>query len=536
MRKQRVQITPYLILLLWVNVATAVQQIPIAKNIIKLQADYNQPSDISSDSQGQLYLLDAMNSRVVVLSPQGKRVREINTANTAHSFYRAMALAVDNNILYIADSLEHRIRRYSLQGKWLSDINLSAPEPENEDASKVPTELPEPVALLVRNDELVYSDRRWHRICYLELLSGKEKHCTGERGEMEGQFQYPFHIAQDRDGYLSVVDVINARVQVFDRSGRYYSQTGRFSLDRLYRPNGNTFDLLDFQYISDAYLGTISIYLHGRFLGLLQNAQGELIKFTTPVDLHYDPSGYLYVVDIEEHSLQKILLGYQTLTHFPEDSGEVSRKNCVVCHYSWGNDEDNEKLLDRQKVLPVASINMCYSCHHGAVLDSRQAIPFGDQHPTVYDSEKTKQDYYKKPLREDEIPELYPHSKKNDLGCTSCHTPHSDNEESPTLYQENENAWLRGTDYGSEQCEACHESNAKNSGREDVKQFGMNHPLGVKMNKPSSKAQHLSIDEAPIYKKDCLNCYRREVVPSLKMMLSCASPAIKFMMEQLKNC
>lgn len=493
-------IAAYLILLLWGNIATAALQIPIAKQITELQADFNQPSDIAADAQGQLYVLDAMNSRVVVFSAQGKQLREIKPTNTEHGFNQAMALAIAKKSLYIADSQQHRIRRYTLQGKWLSDIKLAAPVADEKADSKASRALPEPVALLIRNDELIYSDRRWHRICYLELSSGQQKRCVGERGEMNGQFQYPFQIAQDRDSYLSVVDVLNARVQVFDRSGRYYSQTGRLSLDKMYRPNGNVFDALGFQYISDSYLGTVSLYLQGQFLGLLQNMQGKTVKFSTPARLHYDPAGYLYVVDSQAHKVQKIELDYQLLAKLPEDNSEVSRKNCVVCHYSWGNDADNSKLRDSQNVLPVASLNMCYSCHHGAVLDSRQAIPFGEQHSTVYDPEEKKQAYHKKPLREDEIPELYPHSDKNDLTCTSCHTPHSDNENQPTLYQDNHNAWLRGTDYGSEQCEACHEKNTKNSGREDEKKFGLNHPLGVKMHKPAKKAQHLSTDDPHLQK------------------------------------
>ncbi|WP_428355587.1 NHL repeat-containing protein [Methyloprofundus sp.] len=446
--------------------------------MIELAANYNQPSDITTDGLGQVYVLDAMNSRVLVFSAQAQFIREINTAQTEHSFNRAMALAIDKNVLYIADSLQHRIRRFTLQGKWLSDIKLNAPPPpvsklDPKDAdkpnNKVPVEistaLPEPVALLIKDDELIYADRRWHRICYLELPSGKQKHCMGERGEMEGQFEYPFQLSLDRDGYLNVVDVLNARVQVFDRSGKYYSQTGRLSMHRMYRPNGNVFDALDFQYVSDSYLGTISIYKHGRFLGLLLDSSGHEVKFLTPTRLYYHPSGYLYVVDAQAHKVQKIELGYQALKHIPADGKDISRKKCVICHYTWGNEDDNDTLRDSQDVLPVGALNMCYSCHHGAVLDSRQAIPFGDQHPTVYDPEKKKQDYYKKPLREDEIPEVYPHSKKNDLNCTSCHTPHSDNEDQPTLYVENHNAWLRGADYGSAQCEACHESNAKGDGK-----------------------------------------------------------------------
>jgi len=486
----------FFISLLWFSSVSAMQQIPIANQQQVLQADFNQPSDIVADGQGQLYILDGMNSRVVIMSPQGAVLREINTQGTAHSFTKAMAIELDKEVLYIADPLQHRIRRFSMQGKWLSDIALFAPKGAVEKLQ------PEPIDLLIRDEELIYADRRLHRICYLDLVSGQEKRCTGERGEMEGQFQYPFQIAQDRDGYINVVDVLNARVQIFHPSGRYYSETGHFAMDKMYRPNGSAFDFLDFQYISDAYLGTISIYQKGRFLGFLQDKQAKVLKFSSPVRVRYDPLGYLYVVDTQAKNVQKIELDYIALPDFPEATEEVSRKNCVLCHYSWGNDESQAKLLDSEKVLPVASINMCYSCHHGAVFDSRQAIPHGEQHPTVYDNDKEKQARHKNLPRKDKIPEFYPHdAKTKEMTCTSCHTPHNDNEEPSTLYADNHNAWLRGTDYGSEQCEACHEKNTKKSGREDIKQHGINHPLGVVMRKSaSSKPKHLATQDPHLQK------------------------------------
>ena len=124
------------ILLLWGNVAYAALQIPIAKKITELQADLNQPSDIASDKQGQLYILDAMNSRVVVFSSAGKQLREIKPESPDHSFKQAMALAIDKNELYIADSQQHRIRHFTLQGKWLNDINLSPPKMDEKVESK----------------------------------------------------------------------------------------------------------------------------------------------------------------------------------------------------------------------------------------------------------------------------------------------------------------------------------------------------------------------------------------------------------------
>jgi len=460
-------------------VSAKAQKIPVAAVSLILESDFNQASALSLDAKGQVYILDGMNSRIVVFSRLGKKLREITAQSLGKDFTKAMGLAVQGERLYIADPMKHQIIQASLLGKWQRNIPLSAPEKE--------TLLPEPVALLANENYLIYSDRRWHRFCYLDIHSGQHVRCVGERGEMKAQFQYPFQIAEDKDGYLNVVDVLNARVQIFDRSGRYYSQTGKFSVQNFYRPNGNSFDALGFQYISDSYLGTISIYQKGRFVGLLSDVDGSDLSFKSPVALQYDSEGFLYVLDSSTQQLTKLTLSYQALTELPKKEQDISRKNCVLCHLSWADNLDTADLKDEQAILPVASLNMCYSCHHGAVFDSRQAIPHAVQHPTVYDVEDKKQVRHDALPREDKIPELYPHTDKQELNCASCHTPHNDNQNPQSLYAENHNAWLRGSDYGSEQCEACHEKNAKHSGREDAKLFGLNHPLGVKMHAPEHK-------------------------------------------------
>jgi len=474
-------------------VVAAEQNIPVAEVDRIFTDDFNQATALAIDTAGLVYVLDGMNSRVVIFSAQGKKLREISAKSLGHDFTKAMGLAIYEQQLYIADSMNHRIIQLSLQGKWQRNITLSAPEKESL--------LPEPVALLANENYLIYSDRRWHRVCYLDLTSAKQIRCVGERGEMPGQFQYPFQIAEDKEGYLNVVDVVNARILVFNPRGKYYSQTGQFSIENFYRPNGNSFDALSFQYVSDAYLGSISVYQQGRFLGLLKNAQGDVIQFKTPVALQVDPAGFLYVLDSTTQQLTQLHLSYQLLTNKPAKAAVVSRKNCVLCHYTWTDQVEQESGKDEQSILPVASLDMCVSCHHGVVFDSRQAIPHAVQHPTVYDAEDKKQLRYKALPREDKIPEIYPHIDKQDLNCASCHTPHNDNQNPQSLYKENHNAWLRGADYGSDQCEACHEKNAKNSGRENKKQFGVNHPLGVKMHKPEAKrAKHLETTDPHLQK------------------------------------
>jgi predicted CXXCH cytochrome family protein len=469
------------------------RQFPIAEIESVLAAEFNQATGLSRDAKGQLYVLDGMNSRIIIFSHQGKKIDEITAASLGIDFTKAMGLAIYGQNLYIADTKHHQIIQLSLQGKWQKNIALAAPKKE--------ALLPEPVALLVNENYIIYSDRRWHRICYLERATAVQTRCVGERGEMSGKFQYPFQMAEDQDGYLSVVDILNARVQVFDSRGHYYSQTGNFSVQNFYRPNGNAFDDLDYQYISDAYLGSISIYQHGRFLGLLNNTQGVTLKFTTPVSLLYDPTGYLYVLDSSTQKLTKLALSYQQQTIKNQQAIRISRKNCVLCHYTWADQVSQESVKDKQGILPVAAFDMCYSCHHGAVLDSRQAIPHAMQHPTVYDKPEKKQKRYDALPREQEIPELYPHTHQQDLNCASCHTPHNANEAPQSLYTENHNAWLRGNDYGSDQCEACHEKNTQYSGREDSQKFGINHPLAVQMHTPKNKkAQHLETEDPHLQK------------------------------------
>jgi DNA-binding beta-propeller fold protein YncE len=51
-------------------------------------------------------------------------------------------------------------------------------------------------------------------------------------GEMDGQFQYPYQMVFDRDGYLHVVDILNSRIQQFDKNGRFFATIGKFGTDK----------------------------------------------------------------------------------------------------------------------------------------------------------------------------------------------------------------------------------------------------------------------------------------------------------------
>ncbi len=455
-------------------------QLPFVVTKSNIQADFDQPTAIASATDGRIFVLDGMNSRIVVFSDAGKQLLVITANKNIPQFSKAVGLTWNAGFLYIADSSHNRILVLTDKGSFVREINLQVTVPERY--------WPEPVAVSVVNGTLVYSDRRHHRICLIQLdanINSKQQ-CTGKRGEQPGHFQFPSQIAIDRDNYLHVVDVINGRIQVFNSRGQYFSQEGEFAVDVLYRPNGIAIDVLGYQYVSDAYLGTIAVFEKGRFRGTLKDEKGQEIKFSTPVGLWNDAKA-LYVVDATTNSVHKLQLSYkmedEAVLKLSRQSPDVSRKNCIACHYSWGFAEE-EKLQDEQGADPVASLNMCYSCHHGVVFESRQAIPNGGQHPTVYDPLDEKQKRQKNLPREDDIPEDHPLLSDGEMLCASCHTPHNSVDDEPTLYEDNNNSWMRIVNEDSDLCENCHESNKKTVRERDAKKIGKNHPLGFFMSKP----------------------------------------------------
>ena len=474
------QITIFLLGLLWSMLVWGGEvQLPFVAETSEIKADFDQPTSVAASTDGRIFVLDGMNSRIVVFSAAGKQLLVINADKKIPEFSRAVGLAWDAELLYIADSSRNRIIVLTDKGSFVREIKLPATVPERY--------WPEPVAISIVNGSLVYSDRRHHRICFISLDEdvNTTQQCTGKRGEQPGDFQFPSQIAIDRDDYLHVVDVINGRVQVFNSRGQYFSQEGEFAVDVLYRPNGIAIDALGYQYVSDAYLGTIAVFEKGHFRGTLKDANGQEIKYSTPVGLWSDAK-FLYVVDAKTNLGHKLLLSYkmedEVVLKISRQSSDVSRKNCVGCHFSWGFTRD-EKLQDDQGVVPVASLMMCYSCHHGVVFESRQAIPYGGQHPTVYDPKDEKQKRQKDLPREDDIPEGHPLLNDGEMLCTSCHTPHSSAEGEPTLYEGNVNSWMRVLNDDSDMCEDCHESNKKTARERDEKKKGKNHPLGFLMSK-----------------------------------------------------
>ena len=121
----------------------------------------------------------------------------------------------------------------------------------------------------------------------------------GKTGDADGEFNLPTELRLDGTN-LMVVDAMNFRVQVFDRSGKFQYSIGKIGDNpgAMFRPKGMSVDSEGDLYVVDAWWGLVQVF----------NRQGELLyyfgskgihagEFQLPSGMYIDHSDQVYVVD-----------------------------------------------------------------------------------------------------------------------------------------------------------------------------------------------------------------------------------------------
>ncbi len=491
------------VVMLWLLCCQPLHAALVAERVLSIKTGYGQPTDTAVSGNGDVYVLHGAQSRVVVFSGQGKKKNSFAQAGRGRGeLLLPMAISISGQRVYIADTGNARIAVFDLQGRFVRNLFLRD--------KNSPAVRPAPVSLLIMENRIIWSDRENHRLCSSDINDGTLLQCWGERGDADGHFEYPYQLAVDAQGYIFAVDVLNARVQMFTSGGRHVMNVGRFGVGvkgGLFRPNGLALNAQDYLLVSDAYLGELAVFKNGRSLGLL-SAGDTVLRFESPTSLtlHEDR---LYVTDTANNSIDIFRLintPQQAVDKKPEADlrSHSAGKNCIACHISWaGNFEAPLHARDQPDVpvAPVAHQRMCYSCHHGVVIDSRNAIAEKYQHPDIHhrrDDEKMRDQ------EADKIAKLFPlisvhgdESKNEDkeLYCGSCHTPHKfESDDSEQITEERNNSWMRESNIAGEICLQCHESKYDNVQHKKRTAVGVNHPVGFFL-KPGEASKFYAKDE-----------------------------------------
>ena len=155
--------------------------------------------------------------------------------------------------LYVSDSQAHRIVVFAGDGGYVGSFGTNGSAPG---AFNFPTHL-----ALNREGELIVTDTLNFRVQVLGP-DGEPRSRFGRAGDGSGDFASPKGVGADADGNIYVVDALFDAVQVFTPEGQLLMAFGeRGTRDgRFWLPNGLFVSAEDTIYVADAYNQRISIF------------------------------------------------------------------------------------------------------------------------------------------------------------------------------------------------------------------------------------------------------------------------------------
>jgi len=259
---------------------------------------FSMPSDVAVGQEGNVYVLDGVNNRVVVFNAAGEFRFQFGSRGSGlgQLFFPLGITTTPDGKVYVADSGNHRFQIFSPDGKAIKAVSI--PPGSNSGTPPDPTD----VKVDIARGQLYVVDNDNHTIHVYNLSNDRFEQTWGGPGQGRRQFRYPFFIDTSSEGYVFVVEPINTRVQVLNSSGKFVCFIGGWGIKpgQLFRPKGVVI-FEDRVFITDSYLGRIQVFnLGGDFLGMLTDSGGAPVKLTTPTGITIDTERRrLYVVELK---------------------------------------------------------------------------------------------------------------------------------------------------------------------------------------------------------------------------------------------
>ncbi len=233
--------------------ATSIQADPYEQGKISLSSDlligeigsgdgqFNSPHGIAIAPDGTLFVADTNNNRIQHLSSTGQYINSWGTfADISKSdappgtFNQPWAVAVspDGNYVYVADTWNHRIQKFSTGGTPLKMWGVGIYDPTTTD----PFGIWGPRGIAVDAQGRVFVSDTGNKRILIYDPDGNFIHQIGSEGFSIGQFEEPVGITFDPRGYLYVADTWNQRIQAFSpgADGSTYSPLLQWNISGWY--------------------------------------------------------------------------------------------------------------------------------------------------------------------------------------------------------------------------------------------------------------------------------------------------------------
>ena len=252
------------------------------------QEVWSLPRAIAVDGKGKVIVFRAFQPPILEFNRAG----ELKKTWGDGIFVDAHSIDFDRDgFLWMTDRKHQMVYKYTADGKQLMTLGKDGVAGDNnsKDAFNAPTD----VAIASNGDIFVSDGHVNSRVVHFSKDGKFISIIGGTKGPGPGQFEVPHAIAIDSKGRVLVADqqptAKNARVQVFDQSGKFLEQWTNIGLGQ---PTGMTIAADDTVYIGDTDANAIFVVKEGKLIDKIGSLQAR------PHHIALDPgTGVLYFAD-----------------------------------------------------------------------------------------------------------------------------------------------------------------------------------------------------------------------------------------------
>src|SRR5271167_4140600 len=251
------------------------------------------PYSITTDSRGRIIVSDPGADGVHIFDFQQQKYKFLTRADKGKDpMQTPQCVAVDaQDNIYVTDSESGKVFVFNSDGKFQRTIGSLK---GGEGFFKRPTG----VAVDSAAQRIYVTDTLRNKIFVMDM-QGSVLHTIGSNGEGKGEFNYPTELRLHGD-HLIVVDAMNFRVQVLDRSGQFQYSIGHLGdqSGTMFRPKGVGFDSEGDLYVVDGLWGVVQVFdREGELLYTFGERGTGAGEFQLPAGLFIDRDDRIFVVD-----------------------------------------------------------------------------------------------------------------------------------------------------------------------------------------------------------------------------------------------
>jgi DNA-binding beta-propeller fold protein YncE len=258
--------------------------------------EFDSPSGMTADGNGNIFVADTNNGRIEKFSPTGAFLSTIGTKGTGYGDLGAPSgIAVDRvGNIYVADASKDCVEKLMPNGDVIAE--WKGPDPG----------FYGPRRIAIGPDNSIYVvDQGRTRIVKFSS-DGQVLATWGSSGSGDGQFNDPTSVAVDpATDKVFVADPINRRIQVFDSNGTFLT---KWSVLEWGKPHGFEDLAIDSDrgrlYASSANMNTILVFdVHGHRLPTLSSTVANRLEGPSAIVL---ARGKLFVLNTSSARVSQI--------------------------------------------------------------------------------------------------------------------------------------------------------------------------------------------------------------------------------------